>query len=181
MDYCSILEQMEWIRVTQNPLYLCICMKKRDDDRSSRDKRFLELPEYPGGKTAFQKFIHKNMRYPEEALAAGIEGQVHLHYWVEGNGKVVEAEITHSLGYGCDEEALRLVRMLKYGRIKNRGVKVKASMRTRIEFRLPTRTGISYTYTSSKPLLHQTDMPVTPKKEEGTITWTITIPSSDKN
>ncbi|MBE0640459.1 MAG: energy transducer TonB [Bacteroidales bacterium] len=154
-------------------------MKKRDDDRQGKDRRFIELPEYPGGKTAFQEFIRKNLRYPEEALKAGIEGQVHLHYWVEGNGRVVDAEVTHGLGYGCDEEALRLVKLLKYGRIKNRGLRVKASMRTRIDFRLPARTSLNYEFKSTvKPT---PPARVTPQENTsgGTITWTITIPPPD--
>jgi len=31
-------------------------------------KRFLKLPEYPGGKEAFKKYIRTNIRYPSEAL-----------------------------------------------------------------------------------------------------------------
>jgi protein TonB len=155
-------------------------MKKRDDDRQGQGKRFIELPEYPGGKVAFQDFIRKNLKYPEEALKAGIEGQVHLHYWVEGNGKVVDAEVTHGLGYGCDEEALRLVKLLRYGRIKNRGLRVKASMRTRIDFKLPARTTLSYEVKSTPKPSPASSGPKPVKSDGGTVTWTITIPPPNK-
>ena len=155
--------------------------KKRDEDHQSREKRFLELPQYPGGKTAFQNFIRENLKYPDDALKAGIEGHVHLQYWVDGNGKVIDAEVTHSLGYGCDEEALRLVRMLKYGKVKNRGVKVKASMRTRIQFSLPKKPAINYEYKSAgEPAAAKTEGR-SDKKQGESFTWSIKISPSDIN
>jgi protein TonB len=115
-----------------------------------REKRFIDLPEYPGGKTAFQEFIRKNLKYPKEALEQKIEGAVHVKYRVDGRGKVIETEVTHGLGYGCDEEAIRVVKLLKYGRAKNRGVRVTASMRTKINFNLPKQAGIQYNYTQKE-------------------------------
>lgn len=119
---------------------------KKNDDRQGKEKKFLKLPEYPGGKEAFQKFVKENLKYPTEALEKRIQGTVHVRHWVDGNGKVTDAEVTHGIGHGCDEEALRIVRMLRYGKVKNRGVKLKASMRTRIEFRLPPRPAFNYSY-----------------------------------
>lgn len=115
-----------------------------------REKKFIDLPEYPGGKKAFQEFIRKNLKYPKEALEKKIEGTVHVKYRVDGRGKVIETEVTHGLGYGCDEEAIRVVKLLKYGRAKNRGVRVTASMRTKINFKLPKQAGIQYNYTKKQ-------------------------------
>lgn len=117
---------------------------------NTKDKKFIDLPQYPGGKEAFREFIKKNQRYPKEALENKIEGTVHVKYRVSGTGKVVSAEVTHGLGYGCDEEALRLVKMLKYGKAKNRGLRVTASMRTRINFKLPSQKEVQFEYTPAK-------------------------------
>lgn len=132
-----------------------------------KEKKFLELPQYPGGKKAFQDFIKKNLRYPKEALENNIEGTVHVKYRVNGMGKVVNSEVTHGLGYGCDEEALRLVNMLKYGKAKNRGLRITASMRTRINFNLPKKKGIQYEYTSTKKNTSQEDKNKPQEKSQG--------------
>ena len=113
-----------------------------------KEKKFIKLPKYPGGKTAFQEFIRKNLRYPKEALEKKVEGSVHIHYRVDGLGKVIEANVTKGLGYGCDEEAMRVVNLLKYNKAKNRGVRVTAGMRTRINFKLP-KANIQFEYTTS--------------------------------
>jgi len=113
------------------------------------EKRFIDLPEYPGGKTAFQEFIRKNLKYPKEAIEQKIEGTVHVKYRVDGQGKVVQAEVSHGIGHGCDAEALRLVKSLKYGRAKNRGLRVTASMRTKINFKLPKKSEVQYNYVST--------------------------------
>lgn len=146
---------------------------KKGDDKQGKDRKFLALPEYPGGKDAFRKFIMENLRYPAEALEKRIEGEVHLRYWVEGNGKVTDAEVTHGIGYGCDEEALRLVKMLKYGTAKNRGLRVKSSMRTRISFKLPSQPQVQYQY--STPEKKKVESPAS--KTGGSVTYTIRIPT----
>lgn len=145
---------------------------KKGDDKQGRERKFLELPEYPGGKEAFQKFIRENLRYPKEALEKRIEGEVHLRYWVEGSGKVTEAEVTHGIGYGCDEEALRLVKMLKYGTAKNRGLRVKSAMRTRIAFKLPVQPRVQYQYSAPEKKKTETKS----EKTGGSLSYTISIP-----
>jgi TonB family protein len=97
----------------------------------------LRMPRYPGGKKAFQKFISENVRYPGEAMKARIGGSVIVGYDINDNGEVLNAHIIRGLGYGCDEEALRVVGLLRYDKVKNRKVRVKMSTRTTIHFNLP--------------------------------------------
>lgn len=108
--------------------------------KTQAPKHFLKLPEYPGGKKAFNEFILKNLRYPEEALKHVVQGSVHLEYEVTDNGRVENAVVTAGLGYGCDEEALRLLGLLQYSKVKNRGMRVRSKVKTRIDFRLPSPT-----------------------------------------
>lgn len=147
--------------------------RKKDDDRLGREKKFLDLPEFPGGKEAFRKFVADNLRYPAEALEKKIEGLVYITYWVDGNGKVTDAEVTRGIGHGCDDEAIRLVRLLKFGKVKNRGMKVKASMRTKIQFKLPPKPGIQYQYTTTSS--KSTKPAEAENKKGGSITYSITI------
>jgi protein TonB len=119
-----------------------------------KEKKFLKLPKYPGGKAAFQEFIKKNLRYPKEALENKIEGSVHIHYRVNGLGKVIEVTVTKSLGHGCDEEAIRVVKLLKYEKAKNRGLRVTAGMRTRINFKIP-KAKVQFEYKTTKKKIEE--------------------------
>ncbi len=68
--------------------------------------------EFPGGGPAFRYFIEKNMIYPPLAKANKIEGKVFVTFVVDKKGVVKHPAIHKSLGYGCDEEAIRLVKKM---------------------------------------------------------------------
>lgn len=119
---------------------------------NKKDPKFLKLPKYPGGKEAFQEFVKKNLKYPKEAFDKKIEGAVYVMYRVDGMGNVIEVQVTKGLGFGCDEEAIRVIKLLNYEKAKNRGLRVVATMRTRINFKLPKAPEIQFEYTAkSKP------------------------------
>ncbi len=110
-------------------------------------KRFLRTPSYPGGTKALQEFIQRNLRYPTEALVHRIEGDVHIAFEVDEEGRVLRPRVVRGLGSGCDEEALRLVSMLRYKPVRNRGVKVTSHMDIVIHFRLPVAQPVQVVYT----------------------------------
>lgn len=131
------------------------------------EKKFIHLPTYPGGKSAFQAYIRENLRYPKEALDHKIEGEVHVTYRVDGLGHVLDCLVTKSLGYGCDEEAVRLIMSLNYEKAKNRGLRVTASMRTRIRFVLPKQAEFQIEYSvKEKPVVKTPEKPVKPSSGE---------------
>ncbi len=110
-------------------------------------KKFLNRLEYPGGKTAFREYIKSNLIYPKEALEKGVGGVVYLTARIDDNGNVDEVNVEKGIGYGCDEEAVRLISNLQYGSVTNRGVRLKSKHRFRIEFKLPKpKKTIKYTY-----------------------------------
>ena len=112
-------------------------------------KKFLNLPGYIGGGKTFKEFIANNQLYPKEALEAGVEGSVVVGYEINDNGNVVSPHVLKGLGYGCDEEALRLIGMLTYEKVKNRGVRVKVATKTKIMFKLPT-VSVNYSVPGKK-------------------------------
>ncbi|MFC5410410.1 TonB family protein [Larkinella bovis] len=57
----------------------------------------------------FQTYLDKNRRMPPEAKEKGISGTVRLRFTVTENGIVSRIMVVKSLGYGCDEEAIRLI------------------------------------------------------------------------
>ncbi len=111
-----------------------------------KSKKFLNLPQYLGGKEEFKKFIKENLVYPEEAKKAGVEGTVYLKAEVDDNGKVLTVGVEKGLGYGCDEEAIRLVKLMKFGAVKNIGKRVKTKKRLRINFKLDKQNKKEITY-----------------------------------
>lgn len=66
------------------------------------------LPSFPGGFAAMQKFISSRLDYPVSALENEIEGKVLLRLWVEDDGSVTDVSVIEGIGFGCDEEAIRL-------------------------------------------------------------------------
>jgi protein TonB len=110
---------------------------KRNESKNPRKKTFLHIPTFPGGKEAYRNFISQNIVYPEKALADKVEGDVYVSYTVNNIGEVVDVNITRGIGHGCDEEAERVIRLMKYEPARNRGVKMKAEIKTRISFHLP--------------------------------------------
>ncbi len=110
-------------------------------------RKFLKLPKYSGGSPAFREFIASNLRYPEAALEAKVEGSVIVEYDIHDNGTVKHAHVLKGIGHGCDEEALRVVGLLRFDTVKNRGVRVKMTTKTTINFRLPPG-GVQINYTS---------------------------------
>ncbi|MDR2292699.1 MAG: energy transducer TonB [Prevotellaceae bacterium] len=99
-----------------------------------KQKHFLIQPTYPGGNKALSEFITKNLRYPEHAVQNNISGSVHLQYTVNDDGIVESVQVLKGLGYGCDEEAVRIVKLLKFGKVKNRGIRLKTTKKIRINF-----------------------------------------------
>ncbi len=115
----------------------------------SKTKKFLELPRYGGGNVEFKKFIAANLQYPKEAIEKRIEGKVLVEYEIDDNGFVHNPHVIRGIGHGCDEEAVRLVKLLRYKKVKNRGVRVRVNTKTTILFALQKST-VSYTYKPKK-------------------------------
>ena len=115
-----------------------------------QSKHFIKKAEYPGGSEALKKFIKNNLRYPKEALNHRVEGSVFLRYEVNEKGKVHNISVISGLGYGCDEEAERIIRLLKYPQIKNRGIKVNTKFKLAINFKLPKVTPLKINYIIKK-------------------------------
>ena len=144
------------------------------ENQHHKKKKFLNLPTYPGGRDAFRKFIAENLVYPPLALQNKIEGTVFLSYVVNDYGEVIDAKVHRGLGYGCDEEALRLIRLLHYGKVNNRGMRVRSEIKTGIRFVLPPNVSeVKYSYISAPPVVKKE----TEKNPAPTYSYTITLNS----
>ena len=105
--------------------------------KEKKDKHFIKKPTFEGGLTALREFIRKNMKYPKAALKNKVEGTVFVKYTVDHKGKVINSKVVSSLGSGCDEEAKRLVALLKFQVPKIRKMRIQYHKSIQIHFRLP--------------------------------------------
>ncbi|MDP9079544.1 MAG: TonB family protein [Bacteroidota bacterium] len=70
------------------------------------------VPEFPGGMEAFGKFLRKNIRYPYDAKQNGTQGNVIVSFIVEMDGSFTDMRVSRGIGDGCDEEALRVMKLM---------------------------------------------------------------------
>ena len=138
-------------------------------------KKFIKRPTLGGGRELLRKFFREHLRYPEEALEKGIEGDVVVEYRVNSNGDVIEAKVVHGMGYGCDEEALRLVHLLKYQAVSNRGVRVTTNNRMKIPFRVPKKTSDGQLRMTFVPKQKPSEKKDTTKGPDKAVSYTYTI------
>lgn len=85
-----------------------------------------QMPELIGGLEALQREV----RYPERALRAQIQGRVYVQFIVNERGEVENPRVVRGIGGGCDEEALRVVSQAKFvpGMQRGRPVRVQYSL-----------------------------------------------------
>ena len=148
--------------------------------KERKDKHFIKKPAYPGGRDALRKFIKENLVYPEKALEEKVEGTVSLKYSIDHKGNVTDSHIISGLGYGCDEEAVRLVKLLKFVVPKNaKKVRVSFQKDIHIHFRLPKtpakpKVTVNYQYTQP-----QSEASKSANSQSGSYNYTITISNQD--
>lgn len=70
-------------------------------------------PAYPGGIEKFYKFLGDNIKYPPMAAENNITGNVFVSFTVEKDGSLTDIKIDRKLGYGTDEEAVRVLKLSK--------------------------------------------------------------------
>lgn len=96
------------------------------------------MPEFPGGMKRCMDFIQKEMRYPEEAKNAGIQGRVILQFIIEKDGTPAQPRIVRSVHPLLDKEALRIIRQMpKWTPGKQDGKPQRVLYTIPISFRLP--------------------------------------------
>ncbi|MCU0444550.1 MAG: TonB family protein [Microscillaceae bacterium] len=90
-----------------------------------------EQPSFEGGLEAFYKFVGENMVFPKEARRAGVDGKVFTEFIVDKEGKLTDIKIIKGIGFGCDDEAIRVLKespKWKAGKQRGRNVKVRMSL-----------------------------------------------------
>jgi TonB family protein len=71
-----------------------------------------DMPSFPGGTSALQRFLNRNMSYPEAAQKHAIEGKVVVQFVVDANGMLSDFQFIQELGYGCEEAVLHTLALM---------------------------------------------------------------------
>lgn len=88
-----------------------------------------EMPTFPTGQDELLAWISQNVQYPEIAKRAGVEGRVMVQFVVEKSGDITEISVIKGIGAGCDEEAVRVCKMMpKWRPGKQNGKPVRVRM-----------------------------------------------------
>ena len=68
-------------------------------------------PEYQGGQKALLKFLASKLKYPVRARENKVQGKVYIGFIVEKNGSLSDFKMVRGIGAGCDEEAIRVLKL----------------------------------------------------------------------
>lgn len=71
-----------------------------------------QLPEFPGGMSAYVKWLTKNLKYPLAAQKQKIEGRVVVSFVINRDGSLTDIKVSKSANPILDSEALRVAKMM---------------------------------------------------------------------
>ncbi len=101
-------------------------------------------PVYDDPKMRFNDFIQSNLVYPPLAIRQDISGTVRIFFVVEPSGRSSNIEVIESVGGGCNEEAVRLLKLMKWMPGIVNGKAVRTEMTMSITFNLSDYENLRY-------------------------------------
>lgn len=97
-----------------------------------------QQPAFPGGMEELMKFMQRNTKYPTAAQRAEVQGTVYVQFVVGSDGTIRDVQVVRGLGFGCDEEAMRVIKSMPAwnpGKQGGRAVTVKFTLPFRFTFK----------------------------------------------
>lgn len=129
----------DWAKISKKRGYQTI-EYNHPVDESGKTHDIKELDQRPepiytkGSYNNFNQYMMAKMQFPETALRLNLKGQVILGFVIEPSGNVTNIEVRKPLNGGCTEEAVRLVKSLKWKAGIQNGILVRTQMATAIGF-----------------------------------------------
>lgn len=115
-------------------------LKKELVSPDSTDKVYTvveQQAEFPGGFRGLTTYLAQNLKYPTEAQRTKVQGKVFLAFVINQDGSISDIQVLKGIGYGCDEEAVRVVsRMPNWEPGKQNGKAVHSRFNIPIAFSL---------------------------------------------
>ena len=90
----------------------CLSMPGQDLYKPQDEKELApeNLPSFPGGDYGFSEYLSSETEYPYQARVNNISGRVLVRFTIEKDGSINEVKIMEGIGYGCDREAVRVLK-----------------------------------------------------------------------
>lgn len=127
----SILTYQKGVLIKEQKFDDKLLVEKENKKNESKNI-FIEA--YPiGGMSEIQSKII----YPQDALKYGLEGEVKILLTIDETGNISNYKILKSLGLGCDEEAIRVLKQTKFMPARLNDKFVKSDLELEIKFVIP--------------------------------------------
>ena len=132
------------MRRIANTLFIILCLTSgifaqnpiQDGSHRNFSVDYQRSAAYPGGDEALYTQLFRKMQYPAEAKEKGVTGDITLSFFVETDSTVSEVTALNDLGYGTKEEAIRLIKTLKFAPAIQNGQAVRQQMMLPVLFRI---------------------------------------------
>mgnify|MGYP003450965899 FL=1 len=90
---------------------------------------------FQDGYNSIIKFVQQNIKFPAEAQENNVHGKLMVSVVVEKDGSLSDIKIKKGLGYGLDEEIVRIIKMMpKWQPAQHKGKAVRQSQTIMIPF-----------------------------------------------
>ncbi|HEY8934816.1 MAG TPA: TonB family protein, partial [Cyclobacteriaceae bacterium] len=97
-----------------------------------------QVAEPEGGRKAYKTYLVTSMKYPQMAIENKIEGKVTVQFVVDTSGSLGDFRVIKGIGFGCDQEVIRLIKEgPKWSATKRNDVPLKSKVKVRLKFKLP--------------------------------------------
>ena len=97
-----------------------------------------EMAKPLGGSKEYKSYLEQKMIYPEQAIENKVQGKVTVQFTVQPSGQIDDFRVVKSLGSGCDEEVVRLIKEgPRWTATKRNDEPVKSRVKVKVKFRLP--------------------------------------------
>ncbi len=108
---------------------LCISTTYAQDNKVYDHVSIKTPPSYPGGIQKFYDFFGSTLKYPNPAVENNIQGTLYVGFVIEKDGSLTDIKLNgRKLGYGTDEEAIRVVKLSRKwnpGMVDGKAVRVQ--------------------------------------------------------
>jgi len=104
-------ETIDEVKVDKDKNSIIITTKARESETAAHEEEFVvveEMPQFPGGNEAMQKYIAENLKYPKTAIK-GEQGRVIVSFVINKRGKVGDVKLIRSVSPELDAEAVRVI------------------------------------------------------------------------
>ena len=90
---------------------------------------------FQDGYNSIIKFVQENIKFPAEAKENNVHGRLMVSVVVEKDGSLSDITVKKGLGYGLDEEIVRIIKMMpKWQPAQHNGKTVRQSQTILIPF-----------------------------------------------